>query len=261
MKKILLLFLFLAVSCTSLQDKSDSIDYAHIKVIQVIDGDTVRLENGELLRYIGIDTPELRRRTSKGWNYAPSPFALEAKEFNKRLVEGKYVRIEFDVEKRDSYGRLLGYVFLDDLFVNAKLLEEGLAVIYTRPPNVKYVDLFLKLQRKARKEKKGLWGSYEVIESTQASRFIGQIRTVRGRVLKSYTSKNCVFLNFGEDWRNDFTVVIFKNSLKYFKEKGIDPSSFYVGKTIEVTGRIRDYNGPEIIVNFPEEIIIISSDE
>ena len=256
MKKVFFLLFFLLFGSFSF-----SYDYSCIKVIEVIDGDTVRLENGEILRYVGIDTPELERKIGNGWVYNPSPFALEAKEYNRRLVEGKYVRVEFDVEKRDAYGRLLGYVFVGKTFINAKLLEEGVAVLYTRPPNVKYVDLFVKLQRKARKEKKGLWGSYEVIGAHQAYKFINQIRTVRGRVLSTYRSRGCIFLNFGRDWRKDFTVVIFKDTWDYFKKKGIDPVVFYKNKLIEVTGRIREYNGPEIIVSLPEQITVSDKNE
>lgn len=247
----LLLFFLLGYSLPS--------DYSHIKVVKVIDGDTVRLENGKILRYIGIDTPELRRKIEGRWIYSPAPFAEEAEEYNKKLVEGKYVKVEFDVKKTDEYGRLLGYVFVDNTFVNAKLLEEGLAVLYTQPPNVKYVDLFIRLQKKARKERKGLWGSYEVVDASSAYKFIGQIRRVKGKVLSTYRSQNCIFLNFGKDWRKDFTVVIFRKSWDYFKRKGIDPEVFYKNKTIEVTGRIREYNGPEIIVNLPEEITVLDS--
>lgn len=251
-RSLLLLYLTL-IGCSS------SYDYSHIKVEEVIDGDTVRLENGQLLRYIGVDTPEVRIRENNTWSYKPQPFALEAKEFNKKLLEGKYVRVEFDVDKYDSYGRLLGYVFLGNIFVNAKLLEEGYAVLYSRPPNIKYVKKFIKLQEQARREKKGLWGAYEVIGAEEAYKFINQIRTVRGKVLRTYKSARCVFLNFGQDWRKDFTVVIFNDSLKYFKEKGIDPVVFYKGKTVEVSGRIREYNGPEIVVNFPHQIVVVSN--
>lgn len=253
MIKSLLLFFLALTSC------SPSYDYSNIEIREVIDGDTVRLGNGQLLRYIGVDTPEVRIRQSNKWVYKPQPFALEAKDFNKQLIEGKYVRVEFDIDKYDSYGRLLGYVFLDNIFVNAKLLEEGYAVLSTRPPNIKYVETFIELQKQARKEKKGLWGAYEVVDSKEAYKFIGQIRTVRGRVLSTYKSEKCVFLNFGQDWRKDFTVVIFNNSLKYFEDRGIDPVVFYKGKTIEVSGRIKEYNGPEIIVNFPEEITVESN--
>lgn len=121
-------------------------------VDRVIDGDTIKLINGERVRYIGIDTPELHH-PKKPVEY----LAKEAKDFNEKLVGAKVVRLEFDVEKRDKYGRLLAYVYVDDTFVNAKLIEEGYAQILTIPPNVKYADEFLRLQRKARDKNRGLW--------------------------------------------------------------------------------------------------------
>ncbi len=252
---LLSIFLFL-LSCSP-QDSR----YSHIKITKVIDGDTLVLETGQLLRLIGIDTPELRRKTLKGFIYEPAPLSKEAKEFTKRLAEEKFARIEFDVDKKDKYGRLLGYCFIKgkdkDLFLNKRLLEEGLAVLYTYPPNVKYVEEFVKAQRKARQNKKGLWGAYEVISPQKAKDFIGQIRTVRGKVLSTYNSGKAIFLNFGEDYKKDFTVVIFRNSFNYFYQRGITPEIFYRGKVVEVTGRIREYNGPEIIVNSPLEIEVI----
>ncbi|MDD3295992.1 MAG: thermonuclease family protein [Candidatus Omnitrophica bacterium] len=242
---------FLLVSCSFSQDYSD------IRVTEVIDGDTVRLSDGKLLRYIGIDTPEVRIKQKKEFIYSPQPFALEAKELNKRLVQGKRVRVELDVEKTDRYGRLLGYCFVGDVFINSELLKEGFAVLYTYPPNIKYTDELIASQKEARRQKKGLWGSYEVIESGRASGHINQIRTVRGKVLNTFASKKCLLLNFGQDYRTDFTVVIFKNSLASFNSKGINPLEFYRGKTIEVSGRIRSYNGPEIIVNSPQEITVV----
>ncbi len=230
----------------------------HIKVIQVIDGDTVKLSDGRLLRYIGIDTPEVRVREKSRFVYNPQPFSLEAKELNRKLVENKFVRVEFDIEKFDVYGRMLGYCFVDDIFVNARLIEEGLAVLYTKPPNVKYTDLFVTLQKKAQALHKGIWGAYEVVSSNGAYNFINQIRTVKGKVKGVYTSKKAVFLNFGEDYRKDFTVVIFNDCLGFFKEKNINPLTFYRDKEIKVWGRIREYNGPEIIVCNPSQIEVVN---
>ncbi len=249
---------FLFAFCVSfLSCSSPTYNYNHIKVTEVIDGDTVRLADGNLVRYIGVDTPEVRIREDGKFVYSPQPFALQAKEFNRRLVEGKFVRVEFDVGKTDKYGRLLGYCFQGDKFINAELIKEGYAVVYTWPPNVKYADLFYNLQKEARENKKGLWGSYDVIPSEEASRYINQIRTVRGRVVNTYRSEKVVYLNFGNDYRRDFTVVIFRNSWNQFRNAGIDPVVFYSGKTVEVTGRIRSYNGPEIIVSSPREIRIL----
>jgi len=247
-KRLFLLSLFLILACSQF-------DYSQIKVVEVIDGDTVKLSNGRFLRYIGLDTPEVRIKNKGGdFKYRPQPFSLEAKEFNRKLVEGKLVRIEFDIEKTDRYGRLLGYCFVDKTFVNARLIEEGYAVLYTFPPNVKYTDSFVESQKKAQKKKKGLWGSFAIIDHTQANQYINQVRSVEGRVMSTYKSKKCIYLNFGRDYKKDFTVVIFNNTLDFFNRKGVDPVSFYTGKKIRVMGRIREYNGPEIIVNSPYEI-------
>ncbi len=235
-------------------------DYSQIKVIKVIDGDTVKLSNGKLLRYIGIDTPEIRIRKNGEFVYSPQPFALEAKAYNEKLTENRFVRIEFDVQKKDKYGRLLGYCFADGVFVNAKLIEDGYAVLYTFPPNTAHTDFFAKLQKEARKNKRGLWGSYEVIAHHQAADHINQIRTIRGEVVDTYQSQKCVYLNFGKNYKKDFTVVIFNNSLNEFIDKNIDPATFYKNKLIEVTGKVKEYNGPEVIINHPNEITVINEE-
>ena len=252
MKKIIffLFTLILISSCTQY-------DYSQIKIIEVIDGDTVRLSSGQLLRYIGLDTPEIRIKENGKFLYMPQPFSIEAKSYNEKLVEGKLARIEFDVEKKDHYGRLLGYCFIDDIFINAKLIEEGYAVLYSRPPNVKYTDLFVNLQKQARRNNKRLWANYAIIDHSQARSYINQIRTVRGKVVDTYQSSKVVFLNFGQDYKTDFTIVIFNDSLDSFLKNNINPATFYRGKTVEVTGKVREYNGPEIIAHSPWEIEVI----
>jgi len=136
------------------------------KVTRVIDGDTIEIEGGERVRYIGIDTPEMHeskklyrdaQRTKQDAG-AIQKLGRQAYEFTKHLVEGKRVSLEFDAEKYDKYKRLLAYVYLKDgTFVNAKIVEEGYASLLTIPPNVKYADLFLKLYREARENRRGLW--------------------------------------------------------------------------------------------------------
>ncbi|MFZ5631804.1 MAG: thermonuclease family protein [Bacillota bacterium] len=127
-----------------------------VKVIRVIDGDTFEITNRgrkERVRLIGVDTPESVKPGAE-----VEPFGIEAGNYTKKLIEGKPVRLEFDVQERDKYGRLLAYVYLEDgTLLNARLLEEGLATIVTIPPNVRMADTFLKIQRKARADKKGIW--------------------------------------------------------------------------------------------------------
>ena len=259
MKRRYFLFLILPFFLSFCADQGH--DYGQRRIVEVVDGDTLRLDNGRLVRLIGIDTPEIRRKTPQGFVEDPAPFSLEAKLFAQRMAEGKSCRIELDIEKQDKYKRLLGYCFIrngdEELFLNRELLSRGYAVLYTYPPNTRYVEEFVEAQREAREGKRGLWGSYEAIAPEEAASFIGQIRSVRGRVTSTYNSGKTVFLNFGADHRTDFTAAIFKNSFGYFSARGIVPEKAYKGKVVEVTGRIREYNGPEIIVNIPEEIEVI----
>ncbi len=145
---------------------SKAYNYEDILVKRVVDGDTIQLERGERLRLIGIDTPEMHdssklyrdsRKTNQDVetikNLGRKSFA-----FTKRLIEGKSVRLEFDVEKHDKYGRLLAYVYLKDgTFVNAEIVKFGFASLMTIPPNVKYADLFKALFKEARENNRGLW--------------------------------------------------------------------------------------------------------
>jgi len=135
-------------------------------VSRVVDGDTVKLSDGRRVRLIGIDTPELHysdkllrdAKRSRRDILAIQELGKMASAFTKGLCEGKKVRLEYDIEKKDRYGRTLAYVYLEDgTFLNGKILEEGYGQVMTIPPNVKYADYFLKLQRQARRDNKGLW--------------------------------------------------------------------------------------------------------
>jgi len=124
-------------------------------VVRVVDGDTIHVRIGTLVekvRYIGVNTPELRHPTR-----GEEPGGRDAAELNRQLVAGKRVRLELDVQERDRYGRLLAYVWVGDLMVNAELVRRGYAQVMTVPPNVRYQELLLKLQRDARQTGRGLW--------------------------------------------------------------------------------------------------------
>jgi micrococcal nuclease len=143
-----------------------SYDYSNILVSRAVDGDTLVLENNERVRLIGIDTPEMHESSKLNRDAQRSgqdvssikQLGRRSYEFTRKLVEGQRVRLEFDVERFDKYKRILAYVYLlDGTFVNAKIVEEGYASIMTYPPNVRYADLFLKLSKEARENKRGLW--------------------------------------------------------------------------------------------------------
>ncbi|MDD4953462.1 MAG: thermonuclease family protein [Candidatus Omnitrophica bacterium] len=139
---------------------------AYVLVKRAVDGDTLLLVDGQRVRLIGIDTPEMHesdklyrdaQRTNQDVNTIKK-LGRQSYEFTRSMVEGKRVSLEFDVERRDKYERLLAYVYLEDgTFVNAEIVKQGYASLMTIPPNNKYADLFLKLYQEARENKRGLW--------------------------------------------------------------------------------------------------------
>lgn len=162
-----------------------------VLVQKVIDGDTIELADGRHVRLIGIDTPESRKNEKAKRDSARSntdlekivEMGLKAKKALTDLVSNRMVRLEYDVTKKDKYGRTLAYVYLiqpaDDIqylpfekvyqdknkeiFVNATMIQNGFAQPMTYPPNVKYVEVFQQLFEEARQEKRGLWEEKEIL--------------------------------------------------------------------------------------------------
>ena len=135
---ILLCFLPLLYGCSSPPDTA--------VVTRVVDGDTIIIEGNYRVRYIGIDTPEMGEA-----------FGLEAWQANRELVEDKVVYLERDVSETDKYGRLLRYVYVDDILVNAELVRAGLAEAKAYPPDTKHQDYLEKLEQEARQAGRGMW--------------------------------------------------------------------------------------------------------
>ncbi len=126
-------------------------------VVRVVDGDTIEARIGgrvEDVRYIGVDTPETVKPDTPVQCFGP-----QASSFNHRLVENREVRLVFGVERRDVYGRLLAYAYLGDRFVNADLVRRGLARSLTIPPNDRFAPLFRRLEMRAARVGRGLWGA------------------------------------------------------------------------------------------------------
>lgn len=126
-------------------------------VTRVVDGDTIEARIGdrvEDVRYIGVDTPETVKPDTPVQCLGP-----HASAFNHHLVEYRRVRLVFGAERRDTYGRLLAYVYLGTRFVNADLVRRGLARTLTIPPNDRYAPLFRHLELGAARSGRGLWGA------------------------------------------------------------------------------------------------------
>jgi micrococcal nuclease len=134
---------------------SESLEEGEHLVTKVIDGDTIVLETGEVVRYIGIDTPESPESKKE------ECFALESYLKNSELVLNKHVVLEKDVSETDRYDRLLRYVYIGNIMVNDILVRQGYAKAVSYPPDVKYQEQFKEAEREAREENSGLWSRCE----------------------------------------------------------------------------------------------------
>ena len=154
------------------------------RVVRVIDGDTVvvrfetspavspsgnsyslrvpggwiRVGREEKVRLIGVNAPETGARQREAEVYG-----WEAKAYTRKRTLGRVVHLEFDVETRDRYGRLLAYLYLDGNLFNRELVREGYAQVYTAPPNLKYTAAFLSAQREALEAGRGLWQKHHFV--------------------------------------------------------------------------------------------------
>lgn len=144
-----LFILIVSFSCTiypGLENFFKEPEFEYTLVSKVIDGDTIELEDGKRVRYLGIDTPELNEY-----------FGEEATEKNKELVEGKVVELQKGNRDTDEYGRLLRYVYIDGIFVNAELVAQGYAEAYIFDVNERYSQVLVQLEQYAKLKKVGIW--------------------------------------------------------------------------------------------------------
>ncbi len=224
-----------------------------VVVSKVFDGDSLLLSDGREVRYIGIDAPET------GGNRPAEYGGSEAARLNERLVEGKTVRLEFDIEAKDRYGRTLDYVYEGNTMINREMVLAGSALAAPYPPNLNHQRELSAAMETARSEGKGLWADAGrwMVRADDAGEYLGQSKTVAGRVLSTGSVGAGVFLNFGPDYRTDFTAFIPRNDLPYFLGAGIaNPVDYYRGKTVEVTGTIFEKNGPNVTVRHPGQIYV-----
>lgn len=147
--------------------ESDAV-FSMYPVVRIVDGDTIEVEidgTTEKVRLIGIDTPESVHPDQE----RNVPYGPIASAYTKEHLAGRSVGLEFDVQERDKYGRLLAYIYLEGKMFNETLLEYGHAVVSTYPPNVKYVDRFTELQRQARENGYGLWSEESYVSAVLAN--------------------------------------------------------------------------------------------
>ncbi|RCW48630.1 thermonuclease family protein [Halanaerobium sp. MA284_MarDTE_T2] len=231
---------------------------AEVHINKIIDGDTYKTSSGKTIRVLGVDCPEIDWEKGKG-----EYFAFKAKEFAEDKILDKKVELEFDTEKEDKYGRLLAYIYLNDSeMFNLQLLQEGYANLMIIPPNKRYEAEFKETAKRARREKTGIWSKIEyyqdqveVISWQNADSYVNEIVIVKGKIESTYSSDKVTYLNFSENYNEDFAVVIFNEDLIKFD---YNPAEYLEGKEVKVLGKIEVYkNVPEIVLDKPYNIIVV----
>lgn len=236
-----------------------------VQVHTIIDGDTI-IANGEKIRLLGINAPE------KAYNNKPAELgATQAINALKRLLKPKgiwaKVRLEYDTHKKDQYGRTLAHLYLaDGTWVNKKLLEEGVVHVYSFPDNRSHLNALLKAEATARTQQKGLWAHprWQTLKAhtLKPDTRIGAFHLVHGTPRYMAKIKNKIYLNYGEDWRTDFSVEIPKKFWPLFKKEGQTIKTYLethiINKPVTVRGRLKPVNGVLITVTHPEQFMPLS---
>lgn len=230
------------------------------RVRAVVDGDTIVLaepiDGADQVRLVGIQAPKLPlgRRGFRTW-----PLAAEAKAALEALVLGKAVDLAFGGRRLDRHGRLLAHLFAaDGTWVQGALLRTGMARVYSFSDNRSRIAGLLAEERAARAARRGIWGHpfYAVRDVADLGHHLSTFQVVEGRVIAAARVKGTIYLNFGDDWRTDFTVRLKSQARRLFRGAGIDPLTLQ-GRRVCVRGWLRRYNGPLIDATHPEQIEIL----
>jgi len=230
------------------------------RVTSVIDGDTVTIadpiDGAREIRLVGIQAPKLPLGRK---NFPEWPLAPEAKAALEALVGGKRVILEFGETRIDRHGRLLAHLYTDDgIWVQGAMLQTGMARVYTFPDNRARAAEMYALEAEARAARRGIWTHpyYAVRTPDALTKDIGTFQVIEGQVLDAARVRERVFLNFGPNWRTDFTITIPTKALARFRTTGLDPPALK-GRTVRVRGWLKRENGPMIEATHPEQIEIV----
>lgn len=227
----------------------------------VIDGDTLVLADGTVVRLAGIAAPKppLGRPRSKPW-----PVAVAATRALDGMARGARVRLYYvggrDELRVDRHGRHLAQLVRGDgLWLQGALLGRGLARVEDFHGAPGPVADMLAIEARARDAGVGIWRHYfyRVRDHQEAGRFIGTYQLVEGVVFAVARQRNRTYVNFTADWHTDFTIVLSKKVLRLFKRAAIDPGDF-AGRPVRVRGWVESWNGPAIKASHPGQIELLS---
>ena len=226
-------------------------------VQQVVDPYTLLLEDGRLVHLVGLNFPDYNP-------HEPGEISVTGLRILRDMLEGREVNL-FQTEKK-NFGRInrMGHDIAqverrdDNVWIQGSMVYLGLASVRTTKHNSEMADQLYKLENAARFKKLGLWAvnNFDVITPEDTADNLESFRIVEGKIVTATLKKNWIYLNFGNDWRTDFTVAISPSDRRAFSEASLDPLE-WSGKTVRVRGWIVNYNGPYMEINHVQAIELI----
>ena len=259
---------FLSISKTSVEPEKQAAPSAGEsgRVARIIDGDNLVLDSGLKVSLSAIQSPKLI------WEgkYDEWPLADDAQETLRLLTSGKTVKLFYGGDKRDRYGRAVAQVYtLDDkdepdVWLQEAMIKAGMARVYSWQGHRQDTAALYRAEAEARNAKRGIWqtnvtnGFYDIRkpDPDPLAQYVDSVQIVEGIIIKTADVRGTVYLNFGSDYKTDFTIAVPKKSRKAFKNAGYDPLAL-TGARVRVRGYVELYGGPIIWLNDPARLEVL----
>lgn len=218
-----------------------------VEVARIIDAGSFALADGRHLKLAAVLMPRVNE-----------PLADDARDHVSNAVAGTTIGLAFDDRTTDRHGALVAHVFVDGGWLQQSLIASGLARVRTHADTAKCAAPLLTGETTARKARRGLWAipHYRVRNVDELEADIGTFQIVEGKVLSVAMSKGRTFVNFGADYRTDFTVTLSPRDRKRLAKDGLDPAT-WTQKQVRVRGWLSRLNGPEVELTHTAQIQII----
>jgi endonuclease YncB( thermonuclease family) len=232
------------------------------RVSEIVDGDTLYLSDGREVRLVGLQAPKLPLGRP---DFEPWPLSDDAKAELSRLVLGQAVTLAYGGRPVDRHGRMLAHLYRDprpgedeSTWVQGRMLKAGMARVYTFADNRDLAAAMYAREDSARQARRGIWAHpfYQVRGTNELDALIDTFQVVQARVRDVAEVDGRVYLNFGADWRTDFTVTLAPRTARLFSDEGVDVRT-YEGARVQARGWLERYNGPLIEATHPEQIRIM----
>lgn len=224
------------------------------RVTEVIDPLTLRLHDGKTVRLIGLDMPDLNF-------HDPGDLSVTAQKILTDFLLNQDVKVYQTASPKAGRKNRMGHDIAhiekkdDGTWVQGMLISLGLARVRTQKNNTELNSEMLELEKTARNNEQGLWDieEYKLLSPETAESKIGSYQIIEGIVQKVGSSKNTLFLNFGANWRDDFTISLERSIIRELSRSGYNPRE-WGGQKVRVRGWLESYNGPHIKLDHTERL-------